>query len=139
MYFHFQATGRVRVIRLIITHTGFHPAPECRETRLSSHVSVLLPRHPLPGLVEDALDRRRDELEGLLDVLRLLGRGLSVLHPELLRARKAAVTSAARKAAASSRARLRLYSPLARRWLGAQGACLSPGGAPSWAELPGAR
>ena len=61
MYFHFQATGRVRVIRLIITHTGFHPAPECRETRLSSHVSVLLPRHPLPGLVEDALDRRRDE------------------------------------------------------------------------------
>ena len=100
---HFQATGRVRVIRLIITHTGFHPAPECRETRLSSHVSVLLPRHPLPGLVEDALDRRRDELEGLLDVLRLLGRGLRVLHPELLHARKAAVTSAARKAAASSR------------------------------------
>jgi hypothetical protein len=27
----------------------------------------------------------------------------------------------------------------ARRWLGAQWAGLSPAGAPSWAELPGAR
>ena len=130
--------GRVKVTCLCVARTLTSVPPR---GALNEFTSVLLPRHPLPGLVEGALDRRRDELEGLLDVLRLLGRGLSVLHPELLRARKAAVTSAARKAAASSRARLRLslYYPLARRWLGAHWAGLSHGGAPSWAELPGAR
>ena len=52
--------------------------------RRSRPFSVRLPGQPLPGLVEGALDRRGDELEGLLDVLRLLGRGLRVLQPELL-------------------------------------------------------
>ena len=133
--------GRVKVTCLCVARTLTSSSTPPTRRAHSVHTSVLLPRHPLPGLVEGALDRRRDELEGLLDVLRLLGRGLRVLHPELLRARKAAVTSAARKAAASSRARLRLslYYPLARRWLGAHWAGLSPGGAPSWAELPGAR